>query len=189
MKRFISIDIDGILSDYPACWIAYVNLELRTKYSSREEIKFNIGENAYNELKSRYRKSEYKENIPVNIRFVELIRKIKENGFKIIIFTSRPINDNNYPELFSLTKRWLDKNNVFYDRITYKSSDHDILVDSSEILFHIEDELHYAELIANKGVTVFLLRNKWIEKIALKNNNIILFNHADDVERYLFDNT
>lgn len=50
MTNRISIDIDGILNDYPVYRINYVNIELNTQFCSREEIKDKIGKENYKKI-------------------------------------------------------------------------------------------------------------------------------------------
>ena len=184
MTNKISIDIDGILNDYPVCWINYVNNELNTQFCSRQEIKDKIGKENYKVLKKLYRESDYKENLPINKEFVNFIEKIRKY-YEIIIFTSRPIHDPNYPNLLGLTERWLRKNNVFFNSIYFKPNNEDILKNIPKILFHIEDEIKYAELIAKKGVKVFLSNQNGNYSNIPKIKNIILFDSIEIIEKLL----
>jgi len=183
MKKRISVDIDGILTDYPMCWINYVNLELNTRFESREEIKKEIGDGKYKFLKKKYRKSDYKANLPVNQEFKSLLKEFKKNNYEIIIFSSRPFNDKQYSELYSMTENWLIKNHIPFDFLFYKAYNQDVLKNIPKMLYHIEDEIKYAELIANKGVQVFLYSSQnGNEKYLPKINNIVLF---DSIEKIL----
>ena len=39
MKKIISFDIDGVLNDYPKCWVKYINVKMRTNFSSKTQAK------------------------------------------------------------------------------------------------------------------------------------------------------
>jgi uncharacterized HAD superfamily protein len=124
--KLITIDIDGILNNYPICWINYVNNELGTSYQSKEEIKSSIGIDEYNKIKDKYRNSYYKANIMVNYDSLRFLNRLSSEGdFVIFILTSRPILDKKrYPNLEQLTLKWLIKNNIPFDNLHYKFDDH-----------------------------------------------------------------
>jgi uncharacterized HAD superfamily protein len=146
----VSFDIDGILTNYPECWVRYANNQLGTNYDSKEEMVSELGPK-YSEIKSQYRKSDNKANINPKQKFVKVIKNLNNNGNDIIVATSRPIDSNEFPNLRGLTKKWLMKNSIPHKKLVKKRKITNINID-----YHIEDELEDAQMVAKSGSTVYL---------------------------------
>lgn len=156
--EYISVDIDGILTDYPNCWLQYIEIVTQQKYATRAEAKHNLGELNYQEIKDMYRNSAYKFSLPVNQHIKKFLILKKNEGFKILYCTSRPINNENYPNLKSNTVNWLLKNDLPFDHIVHKDLDLIFLKSfQGNIVFHLEDEFKYAESFKLNKIRVFLV--------------------------------
>lgn len=172
-KKIITCDIDGILTDYPSCWLKFLESQSGNSYSTTEKAK--QSEKKYEYYKDQYRKSEYKANLPINIHNREVLNRLAEK-YDIIFTTSRPIHDLRYPNLFMNTYRWLENNGLNFKELRYKDEYVDFLKDL-DIAFHIEDEIEWAKLIAkkmkenNSNGRVYLLQEKSIS--AELDDNII----------------
>ena len=153
-KRLLSCDIDGILNDYPECWLDYLGERCGRRYGSVHEAK--NCELLYKEYKSDYRKSEFKANLPVRTEGVELLKELNRRGYSIVIATSRPLNNPQYPGLYDLTRNWLFKNDIPFDTLLFKDSSVGFIDLYPDIELHIEDELKYAQVVAQRGIPVFL---------------------------------
>lgn len=170
--KIISCDIDGILTLYPQCWLDYLEFRCGIKYQSLEEAKRK--EKNYKEIKDAYRRSSFKANLPINPQGLELLLKIRENGYTIIMASSRPMDDPNYPELRQLTYQWLTNNNVPFNELVYKNGSVDFVDNYSHISFHIEDEHNYAEEMAKKNITTFLYNKHLKHEIIIPDKKIIV---------------
>jgi hypothetical protein len=171
--KTISCDIDGILTDYPQCWLDFLELQSGVKYPSLEEAKRK--EPNYKAIKDLYRSSRFKANLPVKQEGLEFLNKIRELGFMIIIATSRPLHEPKYPELQRLTAQWLTANNIPFDDLVFKNKEVDF-VDryNPPISYHIEDDLKYAYAMEKKGITTFVYNQFLDHEIALTNPKIII---------------
>jgi hypothetical protein len=157
--NYVSFDIDGIMNNYPICWIDYIGKELNKNFSqlTTEEIKIKVGLQLYNRIKDNYRNSDYKANLDFNLDAKILSDDIISEGYKIIVSTSRPITSKKYPNLRANTELWLQKNNFHFDILIDKNYE---LAQSNlyeNIIFHIDDEYKYALQYANQGVKSFIV--------------------------------
>ena len=184
-KKVISIDIDGVLNNYPQCWIDYVNMYLGRLYQTKNDIKLALTEKLYQEIKDEYRNSGYKINLPVDRMAVEIIDTLKYKGYYVIVVTSRPIFNKNYPTLYNITKQWLCNNKINYDYIYYKYQKEFILDGRFEIHLHIDDELEDAIEFARRNINV-LLYNKYSNCVIGGHfENIFLINDIHEILEYL----
>ena len=176
-KLVISLDIDGVLADYPKCWLDYINEKIYIRYNTVEEAKKNLAEN-YFELKDLYRKSGFKRYLPVRKELFTLAKYLKKNNPEIdfIISTSRPIYDNRYPQLLDDTQYWLKSNGLdfigLYDKNKIIKFQKKLGI---KIIGHIEDEIKYAQIFLASGIPVIAVKD-----MNIPSNNILVI-----TEKYL----
>lgn len=143
-KRIITCDIDGVLTDYPACWLKFLQDECGTLYSSTDEAKEN--EPKYSYYKDLYRESDYKATLPIIEHNKLALNKLSEK-FDIVFATSRPINDEKYPSLKANTYNWLKNTGIEFKDLVFKDENAKYL-ENLDVVFHIDDELKYANAAA-----------------------------------------
>ncbi|MEY2829561.1 MAG: 5 nucleotidase, deoxy (Pyrimidine), cytosolic type protein [Bacteroidota bacterium] len=152
MTKFISVDIDGILNNYPICWLEFIKIQTAKSFTSTIEAKLNLGDDVYKEIKHLYRTSGYKSKLPVQ-PFAALATKIIESkGYSIVITTSRPFDK--YDGLEELTKQWLINNSITFHHLHKKQAD--LLDKFPSIIAHIDDEFDHTLIFLEKNITVFL---------------------------------
>ena len=144
----ISFDIDGVINNYPICFILFVNNLLNADFTSIEEIKMFED---YKTLKHIYRLSDYKYNVEIDSEIRDVINELY-NNFQIKIFTSRPFH--NYSEMYNRTKLWLDKNNVLYDGLFSKNLENFTI---RNVLIHLDDETNHIKLLLESKETQFIV--------------------------------
>ena len=162
MKQDIcAIDIDGVLSDYPQCWIDFVNTETRCKFFDLNTMKSLLSYSEYKELKHQYRSGDYKLGLPLKPGAASFVHELREAfGYMVVILTSRPFDD--YPDLRIKTKQWLDDSGIEYDDLLHSRNKHlEIFVQYPSTNFIVEDNLSFAERIAAFGYHVFLMDNSY----------------------------
>jgi HAD superfamily hydrolase (TIGR01509 family) len=161
-KKVIIFDIDGVINNYPDCFVEWVNKELgyTTKFSTVEQIKTNFSKKVYEELKAEYRMSGAKRTQPINEDTVKIIKHLKANNESIILFTNRPVSK--YKCIYSDTLFWLQSNNIPYDAIYYSDfhQKEDIYKLNFDIKYIVEDNLENTKMFNSLGYKVFLL-NKY----------------------------
>lgn len=159
MRNTISFDIDGVLNNYPKCWLDYLFLATGSKFKTVSDAKSTL-KSEYAYFKDKYRNSIYKENLVFNDDALELNADLVKRGCHIIVSTSRPITDERYPDLFGLTERWLIKNGFSFQKLLSKYevlNRPDLL---STINYHIDDEKKFCMLFEERGVKSYLLNRQ-----------------------------
>ncbi len=178
-----SCDIDGILNDYPLCWLSYLAEKCGTLYESVSLAK--QYEKNYRRYKDDYRNSLYKANLPVWRKNRDVINMITSSGLDAIIVTSRPILNSRYPDLYGRTFQWLKNNNINFSDFEFKDPNACFLDKYPEIKFHIDDDPAYALKVAQKGIKVYLLKNdNWEFGNISNENGIIIINSLNEILKY-----
>ena len=154
--KVITLDIDGVLNNYPFCWLDYIELQQNKKFNSLTEAKEGLGQEVYSQIKESYRTSGYKGTLPVNPIAADFTKLLKQKGYKIIVSTSRPFHL--YPNLEKLTFDWLKYSQITFDCLEKKSEQ--LLIKYPDILFHVDDELDHTIFFLEKNINVFILRRK-----------------------------
>jgi uncharacterized HAD superfamily protein len=179
----VLFDIDGVINNYPICFLDWVQKATRDSFSSIEELKSKLDLKAYEELKTKYRLSGAKRTQPVNEKTVELMTKLKKQGETIILFTNRPVTK--YKKIYSDTLYWLKKNNIPFSAIFWSDyhQKEDIYKLQFKFKFIVEDNLDNAKNFCHEGYKVYLLNNKENSAIKYKNHCLIRVNSPLEIWR------
>ena len=152
----IVFDIDGVINTYPECTLEWMNKKYGMSYSSIEELKSSIGIEKYEEYKEAYRLSGDKRFQPVNQDTVDSINKLKLKGYKIVLYTVRPVSK--YKRIYHDTLYWLNNSGIKFDAIYWSDySKEDFYKLGLKIKFVVDDTLANAKLFAKEGFKVYLL--------------------------------
>ncbi len=95
---------------------------------------------------------------------VEAVRKLKEQGHYIIIYTARRMRTHNgnvgriVADVGKITLDWLDKYRIPYDEIVFGKPWADVYIDDNALRFQSWDELLQQPLPQSKEV---LKRGRW----------------------------
>jgi len=158
-SKICAIDLDGVLVDYPRCWIDFINLQLSTSFKNLSEVKNKLESSVYFKLKDEYRKSGYKRDIPFKDGSKEFVDELKSMGYNIIILTSRPYSK--YFRIFHDTKYSLDKNDIHYDAIFFDEKKHLKILDEVETLsFLVDDDENIVKKVSECGYKVYYVTTK-----------------------------
>jgi hypothetical protein len=177
-RKIAFIDIDGVLANWPKCFIDFVNEKYNRKYASVKEIdqKELIG------FKLEYRTSGAKKTLELNEHAVELTKHLKEKGYFVILLTARP-----YKKIFRIytdTLQWLKSNDIAFDGIIWNENKEDFILRyfSEHDFFVIDDDLDNASKLVKNGCKVFLKNNKdrYTEKYI---RDFISLNALDSITR------
>lgn len=133
----IGIDIDGVLTDLEKFMIEY-----GTKFCLEESLEINIKKISYDERETFNWSQEqadkfwdkyftgYVINEPQRKFASEVINKLREQGNKIYIITARNeygLSKEYYGKVQELTKEWLKKQNITYDKLIFARDEEKIL--------------------------------------------------------------
>lgn len=122
----IGIDLDDTISSSNEMFIKYAKL-----YNNEKKINFKIDETQWDLDKSfGWNDNNYKEFCKQYLRTLlneaetkynatEKINKLKNEGYKIMIITSR--NEKELNDMYSFTEKWLKNHNINYDKLIINS--------------------------------------------------------------------
>ena len=134
-----------------------------------EELKYflkDIQESITNKAKPR-------ENV------VEVINKLKNDGNEIIIITARDSEFHDDPYKYS--KDWLDKNNIYYDKLVVNARNKEDACIEEKIDLFIDDSKSNCLNVKNAGIKTIRVCNE----IEDNNSNLICFNNWNDIYSYI----
>lgn len=142
----IGIDVDDTISDSIESFLKYAKL-----YNEEKKIKFPIDEtqwdldkafgwsdNNYREFSKKYLKTILNEAKPKK-DVVNVIKKLKNEGYKIIIITARSEEEVNNP--YAITKAWLKTNNICFDKLIVNSKKKAVDCLKNNVEIFIDDRL------------------------------------------------
>jgi len=157
-KKVCAIDLDGVIVDFPNCFIDYVNKKLKKRFNNLYDIKKGVSNKKYLWLKDEYRKSGIKQHVSIIKGSKEFIDRLVKIGYSIIILTKRPYKQ--YFRIFADTKINLDKNKIKYDGILFDDEKHKRIVkEFPKLKFMIEDNRIIANEVGEWGYKCFLIDN------------------------------
>jgi hypothetical protein len=172
-KEVVLFDIDGVINNYPKCFLDWMKGTTHFSFRSIEEAKSKLDLKTYENLKTEYRLSGAKRTQPINVNTVKLMIRLKEMGETIILFTNRPVLK--YKIIYSDTLHWLKNNRIPFDAIYWSDYNRkeDIYKLKFKIKFIVEDDINNAKNFNHEGYKVYLINNKDNSKIKYKNKFLI----------------
>ena len=144
----IGIDIDGVLTDDDEYILSSTskycyenNIEGFTNPYNYEYNKLNWTQEIIDSYRSKYFE-EYVDNEPPRKFASEVIKKLKNDGHKIFIITARYRSLDNTEageDMRFRIKRWLDKNEIVYDKLLFAETPKLKEINENKIDIMIED--------------------------------------------------
>lgn len=110
---------------------------------------------------------------------VEVINKLKNDGNKIIIITARDSEFHDDPYKYS--KDWLDKNNIYYDKLVVNARNKEDTCIEEKIDLFIDDSKSNCLIVEKAGIKAIRVCNE----IEENNSNLICFNNWSDIYSYI----
>lgn len=145
----IGIDIDGVLTnmeqfmlDYATKYCYEKNLSIKLNIKEYDDVKMlNITKEQVIKFWNTYL-GEYVINYPVRLFAKDVIDKLKKEGNEIYIITARDeygLPDELYGKMSELTKQWLNKNEIYYDKIFFTGKSKMQIIEENNIDIMIDD--------------------------------------------------
>jgi hypothetical protein len=143
----VLLDIDGIISDYPRCYLTWI-----TEHYGHTPTEYrNLDIISKDNMKRAYRQSGAKRDQPVLPGAKELLDRIHLAGINIILITMRPYAE--YYQIYPDTLEWLQKNDLPYDAILWaRDKGLEALQNFKHILLAIDDDDKNIELYQRAGI-------------------------------------
>ena len=110
---------------------------------------------------------------------IEVINKLKNDGNEIIIITARDSEFHDDPYKYS--KDWLDKNNIYYDKLVVNARNKEDACIEEEIDLFIDDSKSNCLNVKKAGIKTIRVCNV----IEENNSNLICFNNWNDIYSYI----
>lgn len=150
-EKCVLIDIDGVLSDYPRCFYAWVAIKYACTLERAEKAYKEAPVDKREIMKREYRQSGAKALLPVLAGARELLQSIHSRGIKIVLLTNRP-----YAEHFRIypdTLEWLATNKLPYDAIIWaKDKGFEAVKNFSNVLWAVDDQDDNIEKLKAAGI-------------------------------------
>ena len=109
----------------------------------------------FDEFAKRLNKYDHlKKDIPLKGDVVEIIKKLKQDGHTIIFITAR---GKTYKNPYQLTKEYLEKFGVPYDKIVLDAWDKSISCEKENIDLFIDDSPKHCEEVSELGTDVLMM--------------------------------
>ena len=109
----------------------------------------------------KYFLKEIQEDITKNTKLregaKEFIEKLRKDGYEIYIITARDFEFHDDP--YKLSKDWLDKNNIEYDKIIVNAREKAKICKAENIDIFIDDQLANCMKISDEGIRVIRITN------------------------------
>ena len=109
---------------------------------------------------------------------VNVIRKLKEEQNEIYIITAR--DEEFHDDPYMLSKNWLDRNQIVYDKLIVNARNKDIVCKEENIDIFIDDQLGNCQKVANAGIkTIRFTEDKEMH------DNIVNISNWSEVYKYI----
>lgn len=112
------------------------------------------------------------------INAVKIINRLRKDGHKIIIITARDIEFHDEPYL--LSKNWLDKNNIEYDKLIVNAREKGAVCKNEDIDLFIDDQLNNCLDVLKENIKVIRFSDKVCD-----NNDIVNLNNWTKIYEYI----
>jgi hypothetical protein len=162
------VDIDMVLCDYVTgvCnWLHryatnYVPaVRLQQVLSERLYINAeNLGlrEEVWKKIKHELRVSGAKRFFPAYQDALPFLNAVRRRGLQIVLLTSRPVD--RYPNLYTDTLLWLDRNQLPFDFILWSFDKAEVVLEEGlreHVRLFADDNKHFVDQVAQLGIQVF----------------------------------
>jgi len=151
-KPIMFIDLDGVLCKYPDSFFQWCDKHLpNLKHLDKKKNPI-----AWEEAKHQYRLNGGKQEALVEENAVDFLKRMKEKGWSIAIYTYRPVTlykNIEYDTLF-----WLNEHKMLYDKIIWASREKSFYINSGKAtcdVFVDDDKETCLSVSCIPGIRVF----------------------------------
>lgn len=157
--KVVGVDIDGVLNDYPGCFLQWVKINEGVHANALRFLKDKVGLRRYLELKRAYRESGEKVNQVVREGSREFLSRLRLLGFAVVALSKRPYW--RYHRIYADTLEWFEKNRIVVDAILFHPEKHrKIVEDFPNLVAMVEDDPDVSREVVAIGVPVALVHGE-----------------------------
>jgi len=163
----LMVDLDGTVGDWRSSFRSFLeNLGLDLGEDSERsldiEMELNLSYSEYIDLKDKFESTGGYANLYAYPDAVDFLIEAKSRGFKIVVFTARPVDKHR--RIWSDTLDWLYSNGISADQVRFGSETR--IVYAKELswnnrVFVLEDNPQLMLRAANAGLTVIGRRHQY----------------------------
>ena len=157
------------------------NININDSQISESIYKVKYGFN-YDELKYFLKVIHEKisQNALPRLNAKECINELKSKGHKIYIITARDVEFHDNP--YELSKLWLDKNNIKYDKIIVNARKKSLVCKQENVDLFIDDDLKNCLELSNENIkTIRISEDKNVYE------NFITLRNWDEIYNYIIE--
>ena len=160
----IGIDIDDTITNSWQCIIPLYSKEFNIPIEELEKSKPYYGainhlitiDEYYELMKGKC--DSFAANVELKENVKETLTKLHNNGYEIIFITAR---GKEHKDPYQLSKDYLDKHQIPFDKLIVDSKDKSIACIEEEIDIFIDDSLKHCKEVAEKGFEVLLFETNY----------------------------
>lgn len=156
--RIVAVDIDGVLNDYPADFLRWVNGPDRVEFETYDELRERLTVRDRMKLKDDYRQSGAKRHQVPRDGAKELLDGLHAEGFTVVLLSKRPYW--RFARIYADTLEWLKANGLRADAVLFHPEKHRKILESFPNLeVMIEDDPAVASEVRSAGYRVVMVRS------------------------------
>lgn len=163
----IGIDIDDTINDtwdylIPICSKLYKisKTDLQKSIPYYQALKEKISLDEYYDFMQKYH-NENSLRVPIKKDATRVINDLHNQGHQIIFISDRV---KGYTNPYEITKKYLDKHHIHYDKIIVDSTDKDEVCQKEKIDLFIDNSIKHCTNVKNKGIEVLMYNAPYNEK-------------------------
>jgi len=164
-QKIIVFDLDGVLCKYPEHWINFLQKHVHfekpiislEQVTNLKGIAPTLPRKKYDELKRKFREEGEELKVPPMEGAAEITKMLREEGFKIIILTRRPVQE--HKRLYADTIFWLKENSIVFDGIFWSEGEkeNELRRMFSKMPIVVEDDPDQASKLCDNNFFVLFL--------------------------------
>ena len=160
-RRFVVVDLDGVLGDHRRHLITYYNQVFKTDLPVSDVLLSPlVGRDEYFDCRGRYIEEGMFREIKEFPESIDFLRSLKKAGYTIVIVSSRPYHK--YKRIFVDTLLWLKDKGMPFDVVVW-GDDKGAVVHKLGISpeWFVDDEIERAMEIVSRGFKCYLLNKSY----------------------------
>jgi uncharacterized HAD superfamily protein len=188
-KNVIGSDIDGVISNQNAQFVIHYNLANKDQITLEDIVTVPVhkaGKISLEDEKKVFQETDYWKTLEVLPGVKETITKLRINGYRIALFTSRPWKLSDV-DLEVLTQEWLNSHQIEYNSLNFDNGRTTRFdkAQSMKIKYFIEDDLGKAVKLCTICKAVFLIDYKYNQTDSDLPYNLIRIKNFSEIANYI----
>ncbi len=173
----IGIDLDGTITDFHRYLIIKgkkfleskgIKYGIKKQSAMETEDIFELKDDDLVSLKE-YIRTELRMKVKPRKNVIMVLKKLHDMNYKIYIITSRKERDQ--IDCYNNTKKWLDDNNIYYDKLVLGNSNKVEECLNNNIDIFIDDKIKHCKAALDNGIMALIFDNVYNKKSDIERIN------------------